>query len=633
MIKIRTLFTCFFLTVTFSLCAQTISKTDVDKVVYEEMVRQELPGLAIGVYQVGKINYTKGYGYQDLNRTKPVNDRTIFSWASISKPLTAVAAFQLIEGKNDFDIDDLVIDHYPYWSPHKIGTSNFRTNKSKLATDDDLKKVITLKHLLSHYSGIDHYANGVWGNRTNYRSDTDKFNREAAVDAFKKNKLISKPGSEYKYSTQGYVLLGAVIDKFTGSYPNYIKRNIADKLAMTSIRTPKGKTWGFQKKEDGIVKPKDYPNTEWVLPSGGWESDIRDLLKFGKGIVDEKLLKDTNELWYSNSFQKYYGLKSSGRNDDLRVFHGGAHANLRTFLWMMPKRKIVIALMVPSQYADCNNFVRKITMKMGIDLFKNEIVTTPKFKCNKDMSSSTRRFNGVWRKTNGKVILRRGYSTNSFNKEWNFLKKRGYQVFDIEAYNQNGKLMWDGIFKKTVQTGFSMWRNFSQADFDKKWREMGQKGYRLYDVESYVVSGKRKWAGLFKKGTGKHALFSNYSTSNFGKKRDDLAKQGYKLIDIEVFDSKDGLKWTGVWTEGKEGLLNRNYDTSKFKDLVEQRNMNGYKLLDMETYKVNGKTKWAGIWEKSPEYQRANFWLKYCDIMESYQKNSEEYELIDLESF
>ena len=55
-----------------------ISASDIDKMVYEEMVRQEIPGLAIGIYKKGVINFTKGYGHIDLNRTKPINTYTAF---------------------------------------------------------------------------------------------------------------------------------------------------------------------------------------------------------------------------------------------------------------------------------------------------------------------------------------------------------------------------------------------------------------------------------------------------------------------------------------------------------------------------------------------------------------------------
>ena len=71
--------------------------TSVDKVVEEQMAKQEIYGCAVGVVENGKIVHVKAYGHHDRLRTKPITVNTIFRWASISKPVTAVAAFKAIE--------------------------------------------------------------------------------------------------------------------------------------------------------------------------------------------------------------------------------------------------------------------------------------------------------------------------------------------------------------------------------------------------------------------------------------------------------------------------------------------------------------------------------------------------------
>ena len=232
----------------------------------------------------------------------------------------------------------------------------------------------------------------------------------------------------------------------------------------------------------------------------------------------------------------------------------------------------------------------------------------------------------VWRKTNKDSIIKRDYTTNGFNKEWKAMRSKGYHLENINFHNN----LWHGIFKKGTGK-YAMWRNFSHSEFDKKWREMSRNGYRLYDLETYLLRGKRKWAGLFKKGTGKHALWTNFSTNGFSKKRKSMANKGMKLIDLEVFLSRGSLKWSGVWIAGKDGLLNRNYNGNEFKQLVSNRGKSGYKLIDVEAYKVNGKRKWAGIWEKNQKKQRVYYESDYCYMLGT--DKHKEYELIDLEYY
>ena len=78
----------------------------IDSAIVAEMEKQEVVGLAIGIIQDGEVVYTQGYGYADLSKKRKVNSATLFRWASVAKPMTAVAAMQLVEaGKLDLDED------------------------------------------------------------------------------------------------------------------------------------------------------------------------------------------------------------------------------------------------------------------------------------------------------------------------------------------------------------------------------------------------------------------------------------------------------------------------------------------------------------------------------------------------
>jgi hypothetical protein len=78
----------------------------VDQAVMAQMHKQGLVGLSIGIIEEGEVAYTAGYGFANRDDKTPVDANTLYRWASISKPLTAVAAMQLVEtGSLDLDAD------------------------------------------------------------------------------------------------------------------------------------------------------------------------------------------------------------------------------------------------------------------------------------------------------------------------------------------------------------------------------------------------------------------------------------------------------------------------------------------------------------------------------------------------
>ncbi len=601
-----------------------VNSSNIDKIITKEMIRQEIPGIAIGVYKKGVIQYTKGYGYLDKNRRTRLTDRTVLSWASISKTLTSIAALQLDERKSNFDIDHKVIKHYPYWTS-KWGKRDVR--------DKARKSKITIRQLMQHKSGIVQYGRSVWNNEKNYKTDGDLFNANSSVDVFRDLNLVANPSINAKevYSTQGYNLLGAVVDKVSGSYTRWVYTNIKDKLGLTSLKVSDAsrKTSGFEK-INGVVTPRLYNSTQWVLPGGGWQSNVKDLLKFGRGIMDKKLLRNTEALWTYAGKQRYQGLRSLGSGGSLRVWHGGTHPNVKTLMYIMPEKDMVVVAMIPAGYTVPFEVVRPIVKLLGVN---REVKTESRNVCDNEDKSKDKNFAVVWRKSTKDAVVRRGYDYNGFYAQWKLLTDNGYQCVDIETYGSGSNQKWDGLFKKQPGKN-AMWRGFDTNGFNRKWREMASKGYRLIDVETYGSGKNRKWAGIFVGGNDKYALYRNYSTDAFGKKRTELGKKGYKLIDIEAYEENGKLFWAGVWRAGVDGKLNRNFTSTDFDKRRLVWNKQGYRLIDVETYKHKGKRYWAGIWEKNSASEKLNSNLKYCEIVkknETWEKTG--HEIIDLEVY
>lgn len=95
-----------------------------------------LPGIAIGLIRANKLVYARGFGVQSVVTRRPMTEYSIMAVASMSKMFAGAAIMQLQE-TGRLSLDDAFLKHVPYF---------------KMA--DPRYKEITLRHLLSHTSGL-----------------------------------------------------------------------------------------------------------------------------------------------------------------------------------------------------------------------------------------------------------------------------------------------------------------------------------------------------------------------------------------------------------------------------------------------------------------------------------------------
>ncbi len=156
----------------------------IEAVIGETMRAHGIPGLTVAVRR-GEVLWTRRFGEADVENHVPANPETVYRLASLSKPITAVAAMQLVEaGWLDLDAD---VRRYVPGFPRKPWP-------------------ITSRQLLSHLAGIRHYRGDEWSSVKRYVSVLE------GLDLFKDDPLVHEPGTRYLYSTYGYSLLGAVVE-------------------------------------------------------------------------------------------------------------------------------------------------------------------------------------------------------------------------------------------------------------------------------------------------------------------------------------------------------------------------------------------------------------------------------------
>ena len=279
-------------------------------------------GAFSGVVLVGKkdsILFERGYGWANLEdsvRNTPGSRITI---ASIGKMFTATAIGQFIAaGKLKFD-DTLgkVLPEYP--------------NKSRAQS-------ITIRQLLGHTAGLgDLFSDSAYDRNRDYPSAL------ALASAVADRPLLFAPGTKWSYSNEGYVVLGAVIEKITGeSYDDYLRRHIFDPAGMSHTGNfapddvvPHRAVGYRHRANDPLGVRPPYGNRTFARkgsPAGGEYTTARDLWQFSLALLSGKLvppaIRDT--LWTGRSplpwdqSQKYgYGVIVSPAGNRTVLGHGG----------------------------------------------------------------------------------------------------------------------------------------------------------------------------------------------------------------------------------------------------------------------------------------------------------------------
>ncbi|KAL2093027.1 hypothetical protein ACEWY4_010339 [Coilia grayii] len=284
------------------------------------------PGIVIGVSVDGAQVWTEGMGYADLENRVHCGPDTVMRIASISKPLTAAAAARLWE-EGKLDLDAPVQKYVPEF-PEK-------TFEGEAVT-------ITPRLILSHLSGIRHYekdAKKVWEDKekakrlvkipeknekkekncadgkekdkaeddstskTKDKKKKKEFEQEEyylkdrfenviqALDLFKNDPLIYKPGTTFLYSTHAFTLLSAVVERAAGQrFLDHMAKMFRDLGMLNTIPDEndpiiyhRSRYYHLSKK--GRVVNCPYVDNSYKWAGGGFLSTVGDLLLFANALL------------------------------------------------------------------------------------------------------------------------------------------------------------------------------------------------------------------------------------------------------------------------------------------------------------------------------------------------------------
>lgn len=359
--------------------AAALNTAQIDAIATEEMARLKIAGMQIAIARDGKIVHSGAYGLANVEQRVPVTAETRFRTASMAKSLTATAVMQLVEA-GKLDLDAPVSTYCPAFA-----------------------KPVTARQLLSHTSGVRHYAK-----RGESRGTDHYFTIQDSLRIFGDDPLLFEPGTKLGYSTYGYSILGCAIEGASKeTYDDYMRAHVFTPAGMTHsgpdhhfMLIPQRASW-YSVLSEGewkalppsvrqLVKPGDLYNapphdTSMKRAGGGLLSTAEDLVRFALAFQDGKLVNRStaDAMWTvqkttdGKDVVSQWGPFGLGwlvrkRGGVTEIYSSGGQTGARGSLYLYPDRGIVLAVMTNVTNAEIIPMEQRILKMLMPDLPESE---------------------------------------------------------------------------------------------------------------------------------------------------------------------------------------------------------------------------------------------------------------------
>ena len=308
--------------------------------IHAAMAEEHIPAMAVAVARNGRIVWEEGFGWANVARQVPATPHTMFSVASVTKPMTATAAMRLVE-QGRIHLDRPANDYLgevklrsPVWDP--AGAS--------------------VRRVLSHTAGLPfHYEWVYQGERHRARTSDEVIARYGV--------LVNPPGATFLYSNLGYGVLGQIVARVSGrSYADVMQAEVFRPLGMTHTVVSNGAGLGDTAATRYATEREPYPPYDLDTPAGGAVyTSVHDLARFGmfhlgnRMAGQARILADSTRRLMQRSATpasgEQYGLGWLIDDDHgfRRIYHDGDMPGVRARLNLYPHENLVVAVVTNRQ--------------------------------------------------------------------------------------------------------------------------------------------------------------------------------------------------------------------------------------------------------------------------------------------
>ena len=317
-----------------------ISNKEIDAVLMPYVTSGEVSGIVTIVAKGENILSVNNVGFQNIDKNKKMEPDALFWIASQSKPIAATAVMMLVE-EGKLSLDEPITTYIPEFNRLVVA----RIWREGWQVEERLSKPITLRHLLSHTSGMQWVAE-----LQGQAKKIDVLPLQLSLYASTTTPLFFEPGERYNYSNQGINVAAAIIERVSGKpYFDFLQSRLFEPLGMKSATFwPADKDLEklavpYKKGSDGKLEETTIDQLQYPLSdrtkrfaeaAGGLFCKPIDLVKFyqmiankgvykGKSYISESSIAEMGKKQTSIDIKDSYGLGWSVT--DSFMGHGGAY--------------------------------------------------------------------------------------------------------------------------------------------------------------------------------------------------------------------------------------------------------------------------------------------------------------------
>lgn len=334
-----------------------------------EMKRAKMVGSSFYFVKDNQVIAREHLGFQDAENNIPVDENTIYHWASVTKTFTGIAIMQLRD-RGLLKLDDPLLKYLP--------------ELEKVHNPYGEMREITIKHLMTHTAGFRN-PTWTWRDKDWQPFEPQKWEQLAAMMPY--TEILFKPGTKFSYSNPAIIYLGRIIEQLSGEdFEVYIDKNIFRPLEMS--RSYFDKTPAFLIKnrshsyyvENGVRRAARFDaDTGVTVSNGGLNSPLPDMIKYANfllGDAKKQELYDTilkrsslAEMWQpqietkddftQGRMRKETMIGLSFFIDDLNgvryIGHNGDQNGFKAYLCFVPKMKAASILVFNTETQPTEN--------------------------------------------------------------------------------------------------------------------------------------------------------------------------------------------------------------------------------------------------------------------------------------
>lgn len=307
------------------------------------MLEDNIPGVSIAFVDNKKVAWTASFGFKNLSTSEKVTDKTVFTGASLSKPLAAIAALKVVES-GKINLDENVNNALIGWN---VPDNEFTIDEK-----------VTLRRLIGHSAGI---RNDLW---SSYLPDQEVptltqmlAGQPPSVDPA--TTVVFTPGSNVRYSNSGYSIIQKLLkDVCQDSFDNILETLVFQPSGMneSSFKQPmpaalkKRRAIGY----DENLKPYPYRLFPYKAAGGVWTTPI-DMAKFvitlfedydGKNNILSSAM--TAEVFSRKRERLGFSKIFNDKSEDLIFRHYGSNQGFTSYLVGSLLRKQAVVIMINS---------------------------------------------------------------------------------------------------------------------------------------------------------------------------------------------------------------------------------------------------------------------------------------------